>query len=106
VDGAREPPHGVGHEPGLPAHLGLAHVAVQLRLRNKRGHRVHHHQVHRAGAHQHVRNVQGLLAVVGLRNEQIVRIDAQALGVAHVQGVLRVHKGASAALLLALCNNV
>ena len=106
MDGAGEAAHGVGHEAGVAAHLGFAHVALQFGLGNQGRHRVDDHQIHRAGTHQHVRDVQSLLAIVRLGDKQVVGIHAQALGIGHVQSVLGVHKGAGAALLLALGDDV
>ena len=90
----------------MTAHLALAHVAFQFGLRDEGGHGVHHHQVHGAGAHQHVGDVQGLLTVVGLGDEQLVGVDAQAPGVVHVQGVFGVHEGTGAAHFLAFGDDV
>ena len=39
-------------------------------------------------AHQHVRDVQGLFAVIRLGDEQFVGVHAQAPGIGHIQGVL------------------
>ena len=90
----------------MTAHLALAHVAFQFGLRDEGGHGVHHHQVHGAGTHQHVGDVQGLLTVVGLGDEQLVGVDAQAPGVVHVQGVFGVHEGTGAAHFLAFGDDV
>ena len=106
MDGAGEAAHGVRHQAGMAAHLRFAHVALKFGLWNKRGHRVDNHKVNRARAHKHVGNVQCLFAVVGLRDEQLVGVDAKALGVRHVEGVLCVHKGARAAHFLAFGNDV
>ena len=106
MDGAREAAHGVRHEAGMAAYLRFAHVAFKFGLRNEGRHGVDHHKVNRAGAHQHVGNVQCLFAVVGLRDEQLVSIDAKALGVGHVKGVFGVDKGAGAAHALALGDDV
>lgn len=69
-------------------------------------HRVDHHQVHRAGTDQHIRDVQSLFAVIGLGDKQLVGFDAQTGGVADIQGVFGVHKGRRAAQLLAFGNDV
>ena len=106
MDSAGETAHGVGHEPGMAAHLGFAHVAFQLGLGNQGRHRVDDHHIHRAGAHQHVRDVQGLFAVIRLGDEQFVGVHAQAPGIGHIQGVLGVHKGAGAPQLLTFSDDV
>src|ERR1035438_7089254 len=45
-------------------------------------------------------NLQRLLAIVGLRDQQVVHINAQPSGVNRIEGVLGIHKGCHAALLL------
>jgi len=69
--------------------MGLAHLAVSSALAQTP--RVQHQHVDGAAPDQSP-VIPGLLARVGLRNQQIVHIDAQLLGVAGVQGVLGVHK--------------
>ncbi len=59
----------------------VAHLALDLGAWHQRGHRVHHHHIHRAAAHQHLDNLERLLASVGLRDQQFVDIDAQPLGI-------------------------
>ena len=80
----------------------VAHFAVELGLGNQRGDGVDDQHVDGAGADQGFGDFQGLLAGVGLRDEQIVDIHAQLLGVAGVEGVLGVDKGRQAAGLLGL----
>ena len=99
--------HGAGefakrlrHQPRLHAHVAVAHFAVEFSLRNQRRHRVHHQHVDRPGADQRARDLQRLLAVIGLRNQQIVDIDARAFGIDRVEGVLDVDKCRHPALLL------
>ena len=94
------------HKTGVAAHLGFAHVAFKFGLGNQRRHGVDNHKVNSAGTHEHVGNIQSLFAVVGLRDEQFVRIDAQALGVGHVKRVFRVNKGAGSAHSLAFGDDV
>src|SRR5205814_2027190 len=56
----------------------------------------------RARAHQRVGDLERLLAVVGMRDEEVLGLDAELARVAHVERVLRVDEGADAAALLAL----
>ena len=86
--------------------MGVAHVALELGPRGERGHRVDHHHVERPGADQHVGDLQGLLAGVGLGDEQLVDVHADGLGVDRVHGVLGVHVGADAAVALSLGHHV
>ena len=106
MDGAGELSHGVRHEARLTAHLGLAHGAVEFGLRNEGGHGVDDHDVHRAGAHQHVGDVEGLLAVIGLGNEQLVGLHAEPCRIGDVERVFGVDEGRHAAELLAFRDDV
>ena len=58
------------------------------------------------GADEHVGDLERLLAVVGLRDEQLVDVHAEVLGVQGVHGVLRVYERAHAAELLGLGDDV
>ncbi len=86
--------------------MGVAHVALDLRLGHQGRHGVHHHHVHGAGADQGLGDLQRLLAGVGLGHIQIVHHHAQTLGIDRVQGVLGVDKGRRAAQLLGLGHHV
>ena len=105
-DGAGQLAQRLAHQPGLQADVGVAHLALQLGLGGQRGDRVDHDDVHRAGAHQHLGDLQRLLAAVGLRHQQVVGAHAQLAGVADVQGVLGVDEGADAARPLGLAHHV
>ncbi len=63
---------------------------------------VDHDQIDRAGGDQLVGDLQRLLAVVGLRHQQLLGADAQLAGVADVQRVLGVDEGADATGALGL----
>jgi hypothetical protein len=80
----------------------VAHVALELRSRGQGGDRIDHHDRDRAGAHQGVGDLQRLLAGVGLRNQQLVHIDAELAGIGRIERMLRIDEGADAALLLHL----
>ncbi len=90
------------HEPRLQAHVGVAHFAVELGLGDERGDRVDDQHIDGAGADQGFSDFEGLLAAIGLRDEQIVHVHAELLGVGGVEGVLGVDKSRQAALLLRL----
>ena len=77
--------------------MRIAHLALDLGPWHQRRHRVHHHHIHRAAAHQHLDDLQRLLAGVGLRDQQFVDIDAQPLGIGGIERVLGVDNGADAA---------
>ena len=90
------------HQARLQAHVRLAHLALDLGLGRQRRHRVDDHDVDRAGAHQHVGDLQRLLAVVGLRDQQLVHVHAELARVVRVERVLGVDEGGGAAQLLHL----
>ena len=90
----------------MAADLRFAHGTFKFGLRDEGGHRVDDHEVHRAGTDEHVRDFKGLLAVVGLRDEQFVRLDAEAVGVGDIEGVLGVDEGGGTAPLLAFRDDV
>ncbi len=82
--------------------LQLTHLALDLGTRSQRGHRVDHYHIDRTRAHQHVGDLQGLLAGVGLADQQIIDIDAEFLGVDRIECMLGIDEGRRAAHLLAL----
>ena len=84
----------------------VAHLALDLGLRHQRRHRVHDDDVHAVGAHQHLDDLQRLLAVVGLRHQQVVEINPELLGICGVERVLGVHEGRHAARLVRLGNDL
>ncbi len=86
--------------------MAVAHFAVQFRLRDQRGHRIHHQHVNSARAYQSFRDLQRLLAVIGLGDQQVVHVNAQLGGVDGIEGVLGVHEGCHATLLLRLGNDL
>src|SRR5262249_60422035 len=56
--------------------------------------------------HKRVGDLERLLAVVGLRDEQVLGLDAELAGVADVERVLRVDERADAAALLGFGDEV
>ena len=90
LDGAGQLAQRLAHQARLQAHVRVAHLALDLGARHQRGHRVDHDHIHRAAAHQHLDDLQRLLAGVGLRDQQIVDVDAQPLGVGGIERVLGV----------------
>ena len=68
----------LAHQPGLQADVAVAHLALDLGAGHERGHRVDDDDVERAGADQHVGDLQRLLAGVGLGDQQGVGVDAEA----------------------------
>ncbi len=97
---------GLAHEAGLQAHLGVAHLALQLGAGDEGGHGIDHQHVHRPRADQHLGDLEGLLAAVGLGDEQVVGVDSELARVRCVQGMLGVHEGRHAAPPLRLGDHV
>ena len=99
-------PQRLAHQPGLEADVAVAHLALDLGARHQRGDRVDHDQVERAGADQHVGDLERLLAGVGLADQQRVGVDAEVLGVVGVEGVLGVDERHDAAGALGVGHRV
>ena len=106
LDGAGELAQRLAHEARLQAGLRIAHLAFDLGLRRERGDRVDDDHVDRARAHQRVGDLERLLAGVGLRDQQVLQVDAELLRVLDVERVLGVDEGADAAALLRLGDDV
>ena len=96
----------LAHEAGLQADEAVAHLALDLGLGRERGHGVDGDDVEGAAAHQHLGDLEGLLAVVRLRDQQVVDVDADGLGVDGVHGVLGVDERRLPAQLLRLGDEV
>ena len=86
--------------------MRVAHLAFDLRLRRQRRDRVDRDDGERAGADEQLADLERLLARVGLRDEQLVDVDADPLGVRRVHRVLRVDERADAAAALRLGDHV
>ena len=80
--------------------MGIAHFALDLGLGDHGRHRVDDHDIHRAGTNQRFADFQGLLAGIGLGDQQLVNIHAQIFGVNGVQGMLHIDENGGAAALL------
>ena len=106
VDGAAQFAERLAHEARLDAHGGIAHVAFDLGARHERRDRVDHHDVHAAGADEGLDDFEGLLAGVGLRDEQVVNVHTALGRVGGVEGVFHVNVGGGAAHFLGLGHDV
>ena len=96
----------LAHEPGLEADVRVAHLALDLGPGHERGDRVDDDHVERAGADEHVGDLERLLAGVGLADQQLVDVDADGRGVHRVHGVLGVDVRAHATVALRLGHHV
>src|SRR5213594_1462641 len=101
-DGARQLAERLRHEPRLQAHLRVAHVALDLGARDQGSDRIDDQHVDRARADERVGDLERLLAVVRLRDEQVLAPDAELASIVDVERMLRVDEGADAAPLLPL----
>ena len=99
---AGELAHRLRHHARLRADGLVAHLPLELHARGERGDRVDRDHVDRTGAHKHVGDLQRLLAIVGLRYEQLVDVDADPLRVERIHRVLCIDERAHAAELLRL----
>ena len=94
------------HQARLQADEGIAHLAVEFGLGHERRHRVDDEHVDRAGADQRLGDFERLLAVVGLRDQQVVDIDAELAARSRIERVLDVDERRHAAGLLRLGDDV
>ena len=90
------------HEPRLESHLRVAHLAFDFGARHERGDRVDDDHVDAVRPDEHLDDFESLLAVVRLRDEEIVEIDAELLRVRRVERVLCVDERRDAADFLRL----
>jgi hypothetical protein len=90
------------HEPRLQSHVRVAHFAFDLRLGRQRRHRIDDDQIHPARADELIGDLQRLLAVVGLRDQQILQLHAQPPRILRIERVLGVDERAVATQLLRL----
>src|SRR5438309_1650629 len=88
---------GLAHEPGLEPDEAVPHLAFDLFARHERRDRVDDDDVDRARAHEGIGDLERLLAVVRLRDEQVVGVDAAGPRPRRVERVLRVDEGSRAA---------
>lgn len=86
--------------------MAVSHLALDFRPRHERRDRIHHHQVDGPRAHEGIDDVQCLLTRVGLRHEELVRLDADRARVCHVERVFGVDECADATRALRLRDGV
>ena len=106
VERAGELAERLRHQPRLEADVRVAHLSLDLRLRRQGGDRVDRDDGQRSRADEQLGDLERLLARVRLGDEQVVDVDADALGVRWVHRVLGVDEGADAAASLGLGDHV
>ena len=90
----------------MQTHLRIAHLAFQFGAWHERSNRIDDDNVDCSASNQDFGNFQGLLAAVGLRDEEIFNVDAELARIIGVEGVLRVHEGRRSAKFLRFGDNV
>src|SRR5918999_885972 len=86
--------------------MRVAHLSLDLSPRYEGRHRVYNDDVEGAGAHESIRYLQGLFAVIRLGKVEVLEVNPDSLGVGRVEGVLGVDKGGEAPCFLRLGDNV
>ena len=84
----------------LQADRRLADLALELRARGQGSHGVDGDEVERVGPDELVDDLEGRLARLGLRDEQLRELDSQRRGVDRVERVFGVDQGGAPAVLL------
>src|ERR671911_38637 len=105
-EGPRELAQSLAHEPCLKSHMRVAHLSFDLGPGYEGRHRVYDHDVEGAGAHESIRYLQGLFAVIWLGKVEVLQVNADSLGVGRVEGVLGVDEGGEASCFLRLGDDV
>ena len=86
--------------------MRVAHLAFDLGAGHERGHRVDDDHVERAGADEHVGDLERLLTGVGLGDVEVVDVHADGRGVHRVHRVLGVDVGADTTVALRFGDHV
>jgi len=94
------------HQARLQAHLRFAHLAFDFGLRHERGDGVDDDDIHAVGADEDFDNLERLLAMIGLRHEQVFEIDAELLRVLRIERVFRIDERGHAAQFLRFCDDL
>src|ERR1700730_9249308 len=90
----------------MEADVTVAHLALELGTRDERCYRINYQYIYRTGANERVGDRKRLLASIGLRYQQIINTDSELAGIARVERMLGVDKGAGPAPALRLGNHV
>ena len=82
--------------------MSVSHLTLDLGTWHQCGHRVDDDDIEGAGADQHVGDLQRLLTCVWLRNQHLVDVDSECLGIDGVEGMLGIDKGGNTSISLCL----
>jgi len=104
--GSRQLAQGLRHEPGVQAHVTVAHLPFQLRPRHKGRNAVDNQNVDRPRTHQRIGDLQRLFAGVRLADQQIIDVHAQLARIGGIQRVFSIDERARAAAPLCLGDRV
>src|SRR6185437_472327 len=88
------------HQARLQTHLRIAHIAFEFGFGDESGDRVDDNDIDATGTNQGLSDFEGLFAIVGLRDEEIVDVDAEFSGVGRIERVFSVNECSRAADLL------
>ena len=81
----------------MKADCRIADFAFDFSAGNEGGNRVYDDAIDGARTNEHVADFEGLFTSIGLRDEHLVDIDAQARGINRVEGVFRIDEREDAA---------
>ena len=88
------------HETSLQTDVGVTHLAFDFCARHECRNGVDDDEVDGPRTHEHVGDFEGLFTRVGLRDEKLVDVDTERLGVFGVESVFRVDERGDAATRL------
>ena len=80
--------------------MGVPHISIDLRLRNKCCNRVNNNNVDGSAADHRLADLKRLLPVIRLRNIQIINIHPNVLRIDWIQRMFGINKAGNAAPLL------
>src|SRR3546814_1752332 len=86
--------------------MAVTHLAFDRGARDQGGDRIDEQDIDRVGAHQGIDDLERLLPRVGLRDDEVIDIDAELLGIDRIEGMLGIHESRGAALLLSFSHRV
>src|SRR5690625_2400162 len=106
VDGTGQLTQRLAHKARLKADVAVAHVALDLGLRNERRHGVDNDHIERAATYEHVADIERLPTGIRLRDEKLLEIDTELSCIRRIEGMLGVDKRSCPAEPLCLCDDV